>query len=281
MISCDQIELSINLYLDDMLPSEELPALKAHLEHCPECRAVYEQLLALKNAVSALDEPVPEELHERILTYVAENTRQPESVPGKKLLSFRRWGKVLAAAVACGIIGITALYFGPQESGDAMDQLSNGAEPLLQGSAMPNESVPDGTLPEAPSASSNLLMTENAGAVVDTTEGTQEEHSVYSGQLSVDLPPTVDEKQQDEARVIARRLVARGPQASAPECLAQTTVYEGELDGEVVSYVEIAVFAQDYWLDQLAACGFTVTQPEDGELDADGQYIRLYFLWTE
>lgn len=278
MISCDQIELSINLYLDDMLPSEELPALKAHLEHCPECRAIYEQLLALKNAVAALDEPVPEALHERILTYVAENTRQPESVPGKKLLSFRRWGKALAAAAACGIIGITALYFGPQESGDAMEQLSNGAE----ASAMSNESVPDGALPEAPSASSDLLMTENAGAVVDMTEGTQEEHSIYSGQLSVDLPPTADEKQQDEARVIACQLVAMGPQASAPECLAQTTVYEGELDGEAVSYVEIAVFAQDYWLDQLAACGFTVTQPEDGELvDADGQYIRLYFLWTE
>lgn len=277
MISCDQIELSINLYLDDMLPSEELPALKAHLEHCPECRAVYEQLLALKNAVAALDEPVPEALHERILTYVAENTRQPESVPGKKLLSFRRWGKALAAAAACGIIGITALYFGPQESGDAMEQLSNGAE----ASTMSNESVPDGALPEAPSESSDLLMTENAGAVVDMTEGTQEEYSVYSGQLSVDLPPTADEKQQDEARVIARQLVAMGPQASAPECLAQTTIYEGELDGETVSYVEIAVFAQDYWLDQLAACGFTVTQPEDGELDADGQYIRLYFLWTE
>lgn len=147
---------------------------------------------------------------------------------------------------------------------------------------MSNESVPDGALPEAPSASSDLLMTENAGAVVDMTEGTQEEHSIYSGQLSVDLPPTADEKQQDEARVIACQLVAMGPQASAPECLAQTTVYEGELDGEAVSYVEIAVFAQDYWLDQLAACGFTVTQPEDGELvDADGQYIRLYFLWTE
>lgn len=277
MISCDQIELSINLYLDDMLPSEELPALKAHLEHCPECRAVYEQLLALKNAVAVLDEPVPEALHERILTYVAENTRQPESVPGKKQLSFRRWGKALAAAAACGIIGITALYFGPQESGDAMEQLSNGAE----SSAMSNESVPDGALPEVPSASSDLLMTENAGAVVDMTEGTQEEHSVYSGQLSIVLPPMADEKQRDEARVIARQLVAMGPQASAPECLAQTTVYEGELDGEAVSYVEIAVFAQDYWLDQLAACGFTVTQPEDGELDADGQYIRLYFLWTE
>lgn len=277
MISCDQIELSINLYLDDMLPSDELPALKAHLEHCPECRAVYEQLLALKNAVAVLDEPVPEALHERILTYVAENTRQPESVPGKKLLSFRRWGKALAAAAACGIIGITALYFGPQESGDAMEQLSNGAE----ASTMSNESVPDGALPEAPSESSDLLMTENAGAVVDMTEGTQEEHSVYSGQLSVDLPPTADEKQQDEARVIARQLVAMGPQTSAPECLAQTTIYEGELDGETVSYVEIAVFAQDYWLDQLAACGFTVTQPEDGELDADGHYIRLYFLWTE
>lgn len=277
MISCDQIELSINLYLDDMLPSEELPALKAHLEHCPECRAVYEQLLALKNAVAVLDEPVPEALHERILTYVAENTRQPESVPGKKQLSFRLWGKALAAAAACGIIGITALYFGPQESGDAMEQLSNGAE----SSAMSNESVPDGALPEVPSASSDLLMTENAGAVVDMTEGTQEEHSVYSGQLSIDLPPMADEKQRDEARVIARQLVAMGPQASAPECLAQTTVYEGELDGEAVSYVEIAVFAQDYWLDQLAACGFTVTQPEDGELDADGQYIRLYFLWTE
>ena len=38
MRSCEEFELLINLYLDDMLPSEETRPLKEHLKECQACR---------------------------------------------------------------------------------------------------------------------------------------------------------------------------------------------------------------------------------------------------
>ena len=75
MRSCEEFELLINLYLDDMLPSEETRPLKEHLKECQACRERYRQLSALKAALGDLDEPAPEGLHGRILDYV-ENLRR-------------------------------------------------------------------------------------------------------------------------------------------------------------------------------------------------------------
>ena len=79
MRSCEEFELLINLYLDDMLPSEETRPLKEHLKECQACRERYRQLSALKAALGDLDEPAPEGLHGRILDYVEKNC--PESAP--------------------------------------------------------------------------------------------------------------------------------------------------------------------------------------------------------
>ena len=43
MRSCEEFELLINLYLDDMLPSEETRPLKEHLKECQACRERYRQ----------------------------------------------------------------------------------------------------------------------------------------------------------------------------------------------------------------------------------------------
>ena len=58
-------------------------------------------------------------------------------------------------------------------------------------------------------------------------------------------------------------------------------VYETELNGETVPYVEIAAWAEDYWSDQLSSCGFFVEEMEGQDLSADGEYILLFFFWTE
>ena len=44
MRSCEDFELLINLCLDDMLPSEQLEELQAHLEVCPVCREKFAQM---------------------------------------------------------------------------------------------------------------------------------------------------------------------------------------------------------------------------------------------
>ena len=54
MRSCEEIEILINLYLDDMLTSEEQRVLEAHLETCPACRAKMEELCTVKSALVQL-----------------------------------------------------------------------------------------------------------------------------------------------------------------------------------------------------------------------------------
>ena len=46
-------------------------------------------------------------------------------------------------------------------------------------------------------------------------------------------------------------------------------------------YEAIAAWAEDYWTDQLSACGFSVEEMEVQDLSSDGEYILLFFFWTE
>ena len=64
-----------------------------------------------------------------------------------------------------------------------------------------------------------------------------------------------------------------------PEWVDLHFVYEAELDGISREYVEIAEWAEEYWVDQLTACGFTVEVMEDQEVVEDGEHILLVFFW--
>lgn len=58
-MSCDDIQQSISLYVDDGLTVEQRALCYQHLEVCPVCRAHVDQLRALRSSLATLTKPVP------------------------------------------------------------------------------------------------------------------------------------------------------------------------------------------------------------------------------
>src|SRR6185436_7517910 len=58
-MSCDAIQYSLSLYVDDGLTSTERDACYQHLEVCPVCRAHADQLRSVRSALTMLSKPAP------------------------------------------------------------------------------------------------------------------------------------------------------------------------------------------------------------------------------
>jgi hypothetical protein len=58
-MSCDAIQYSLSLYVDDGLTSTERDACYQHLEVCPVCRAHADQLRSVRSGLEMLSKPAP------------------------------------------------------------------------------------------------------------------------------------------------------------------------------------------------------------------------------
>ena len=77
----DYIEL-ISAALDGVLSPAEQEKLTAHLSTCRECQKLYDDLAALRSAMSGLPPvSVPPELKERIMDAVAAEAQDAKVVP--------------------------------------------------------------------------------------------------------------------------------------------------------------------------------------------------------
>ncbi len=300
MRSCEEMELYINLYLDGMLPSEETRQLEEHLERCQDCRERFEQLRAIKDALETLEEPAPEGLHGRILDYVEKyGPGSAHTVsPQPKVLKLKRWLKTLSTIAACALIAVMAVHFIPDPPMTAAEDASSVAtdaalasEPLesdkhLQFSASAVPAVPEAppapAVPADPSMKNEMLY---SAQVPESGQETDDDvpTDTTSGQLSVDLPPLRQENHADteQTTTILKWMRADGPRAALPEWVDSELIYQTELDGQEISYVKIAVWAESYWYDQLTACGFTISALEGTDLDPAGESILLFFFWSE
>lgn len=292
MRSCEDFELLMNLLLDDMLPSEERRPLEEHLQECQACRTRYEHLCAMKEALADMAEPVPEGLHGQILDYVEKNC--PESVPtvsAAPIPFYRKpWYRALAGAAACALLVVVAARFVP-----AMDLAAteNGAPQMKQELALeaPAATAPLATSaataqPEAQKAPPQTVVT-NDGLQKDEAAGAVESAppvaNAFTGQMAEDLPPVRQEyaNEDNTYRVpsIRKWLKVTGPKEKLPEWVDLHFVYQAELDGASRDYVEIAAWAEEYWIDQLTACGFTVEVLDQHDVTEEGEHILLVFYW--
>lgn len=69
MTDCERNMERISALLDGELPPADAAELRAHMAECPECRAMYQAFAALSTAVTA-EEPLPEHLHDNIMSTV-------------------------------------------------------------------------------------------------------------------------------------------------------------------------------------------------------------------
>lgn len=101
---CEQALELISAALDGELTPAERAALDAHLNECPACAALFDELAGHARLLRQLDCQPPGDLTERILS------RLPEQTPEKRsgLRRWARWGS-LAACAALAIWAGTAL----------------------------------------------------------------------------------------------------------------------------------------------------------------------------
>ncbi len=178
MADCDSdkyIEL-INAALDGACSPAETAELEAHLAVCPACKALYEDLKTIHDAMAALPTgSPPADLKDRIMAAVEADNVVP--LPAKKAAKpWKRWGATAAAAliVALGAWGLgqsgvgreANLFSAPRaamdapDEGDALDVSLTGApipcpEPSLAIGSYSMETtngqdvLPSGSLPQS------------------------------------------------------------------------------------------------------------------------------------
>ena len=286
MRSCEDFELLMNLFLDDMLPSEECRPLEEHLKECQACRSRYEQLRAMKEALASMEEPVPEGLHGQILDYVEKNC--PESVPTVSAAPVpfyrKRWYRALAGVAACAAIAVIAVRFAPAMDLGVMENAAAEAPQVMAPTVPVAATAPatDRTETYAPSQSvvTNSSADKSETGVFDAAPPVV---NTSTGQMAEDLPPVRKEYANEDNTYhvpsIRKWLKVIGPRDRLPEWVDLHFVYQAELDGASRDYVEIASWAEEYWIDQLTACGFTVEVLDEHDVSEDGEHILLVFYW--
>lgn len=102
MSECERFEEMISALLDSELSEEEAAEVRAHLDVCPECRAMYDAFAAVGAAMA--DEDVPDTLHDGIMAKVrtAEKAKKTQGV----LIRLR---PILAAA-ACLVVLVGTVF---------------------------------------------------------------------------------------------------------------------------------------------------------------------------
>lgn len=163
MSGCEMYQELISCLLDGELNEEESTALAEHLEHCPECEAMFEAFAGLSRSLGENMEEVPEGLHENIMAAVRrediknKNSRKKLSKPMKAALT--------TAACAVLVVGVGAAVLpGLFRSKSAAPE--NYAMVASDRAAMPaeayDEAEPPKAVPEAGEESRMLPEQETA-----------------------------------------------------------------------------------------------------------------------
>lgn len=108
MCDCEKALELISLDLDGVLTPQERQVLDSHLTDCPACAALARELTVLHQALSELNEEVPEGFHRAVMDRVHEEKVRPVPVSKAKDLPWRRWVS-LAAVFAVVLIGAGSL----------------------------------------------------------------------------------------------------------------------------------------------------------------------------
>lgn len=127
MIDCDKCTELISCLLDGELDEEEQALVREHMASCPDCRRVYEAFSAISGQLRE-PEPLPEGLHERIMSGIPARPKRKTGIVWIKYLS-------AAACIALVIVaGAKSGVFAPGSDG-ADENLLKDAQTVTNGTA--------------------------------------------------------------------------------------------------------------------------------------------------
>ena len=171
MSSCEHYQELISRLVDDELSAEEQAVLVSHLEHCPDCAALYQAFQSISGVIAEdLEEP-PEALSENVM---AELRREAIKTKNRKK---RRWKGPLATA-ACLAVVIAAAWLIPNmfransaAPSEAPALASDQAVPQTRGYGLENGDDP---------ASAEVAVTEAPPETAEAEEAPAEAAEAYS-----------------------------------------------------------------------------------------------------
>lgn len=131
-MNCELYLDLISARLDGELTAQEEADLTAHLQTCPACRAIAQDMKGLHSALAAVGEvDVPAELSQTVLSKIKADKRSDR----------RRTVRQLSALAACLVLCVTAWYVGlPRLNSDpqALSNARDTATAEADGQAVPN-----------------------------------------------------------------------------------------------------------------------------------------------
>lgn len=141
-MNCEQMQQLMSLWLDGEISAQEQEQLQTHLERCPECRALLEQLQTLHTSFSDLEEiPAPEGFAQGVMDRIAAGESKPRA---KVIPLFKRpQMRAVAGLAACAVLCIGFARFAPGMS------KSGAAEPMAAPMAPPMP-APEAAVASAP-----------------------------------------------------------------------------------------------------------------------------------
>ena len=86
MIDCEKCREMISCLLDGELSQAEQSLVREHIASCPECRSVYDAFSAVSEQMHE-EEPLPEELHEKIMSGIKAKPKKKTGIVWIKYLS--------------------------------------------------------------------------------------------------------------------------------------------------------------------------------------------------
>ena len=125
-MTCSQVRMLLDDYLDRELPPESTTTVDAHLEVCPDCRKEYDRTLRLKELLASGIVPEPtepywDEVTDLILARTVEKNgiTDLDGYRGQHQLQKNSFYRSLVAVAASLALFFTALWLGPSLMRDA------------------------------------------------------------------------------------------------------------------------------------------------------------------
>lgn len=185
MNGCERYEFLASLAVDEETTLEEQAELERHLERCPGCRAYFEDIKRLHEALTPEKIVLPEDFHTRVMDQVRQTAQdRPEIEKSKKAVSFPHWRQWAALAACCAIVALSV--WGVRSAGGSKDEAApaDNAPRMASVQSMPQESS---------------VQNEAADAVEDEIAA-----------LSEAAPPPLPEEYEDMAKSAAKEGLGEG-----------------------------------------------------------------------
>ena len=266
MNECERFAQQLSALLDGELSGEEEAELRAHMEVCPDCRAMYEAFAAVGAAIREQD--VPDTLHDGIMTKV--RTAEKAMKTQRTIVRLR---PILAAAACLVVLVGTVLAlnntigFGRRDSKSAKTEAAPAEAPM----------APD----------MNAVYTAGAGAAAASAPTEESEKMIFDAWGETANVPTADAAATNEAAAFpeapnpapnAAAADSGGAESSSvfmPNEPQKTDAAEDELAQKDDSGLQMLTIR----VESVTQDGFigSVTDPGDQNLARAGETITI--LW--